>query len=201
MKSEEEERYLIEEDEFEFPEIEEEEKPPKFEVKLTKALIKEITRLPTRGKILHFLYSHRQPYTVTQLEGKLNIDWMVIYWNLNKMEKIGLLRIVPLGGFNDKVKYYEIADRNAVKIILDRFDFLISFKLAKLLPYKDGVEISESQLKENTEFILLCSKFGITEDQGLDILESCVKKVGTRRVMYTSSYPPREERIFWRKEQ
>ena len=149
------------------------ERRPQPQLVLTKALIKAVTRRIEQVKVLMFLYKKNEPCYIAQIRRALHSP--DISHSVRKLREAGLIRIAPLASFDKACHYYEITDRKAVKKVIDRYFWKVSFVLARLLSLKNMIRIED--LKKNTEYQIKCNYYGLTPDEGIDALYKNIKKV------------------------
>lgn len=155
---------LTEEDE-ELPELSKlfQESP----VQIDRAVVKMISRMPVAMRILRFLHDNGGDYYKQELRKKLNLPDSTVAYNLKKLENSGIIAKFIPGPVNLRVRCYRIVNMQLASLILKRFLWLCSFKLAKVLPYN---EISVEDLQKLPKFIACRKKYFLSESEAVEAL-------------------------------
>ena len=121
---------------------------------------------------------------------------MTVNHNLRKvLLKAGVVELV-VPYVDKRNKSYRIANLKVAEAIIRLHDKMVSFKLAKILPFS---YISINSLKENQKFLNLCEKYRMTPDEGIAALKLNHRKV---EWVFSNDYGSNRQLIgFRRKEQ
>jgi DNA-binding MarR family transcriptional regulator len=154
---------------------------------IASASIRSLAKRVKACKILLYLY-HNDVHTITEIAEALNMSDTTVYFNVQKLEKLGLIeREIPLVGKN--MKYIKITDKELAEVAIYRYKWLVGFKLARLVPYQ---KTYAEQLKSDKRFIEKCELYGLTLQEGIDAVQLC-PKIGSEEHS--------DHLILWRKEQ
>ena len=170
------------------------------QISVDRVTLKALARRSTAVKILRFLYNHKErDFSNKELHTILGIPNMTVNHNLRKvLLKAGVLELV-VPYVDKRNKCYRIANLKVVEAIIRLHDKFASFKLARLLPLSISSYVTISELKEKPEFLVICTKFKLELDEGIEALKLNHRKV---ECVFSSGYSSKGQlKGFRRKEQ
>jgi len=150
------------------------------EVNIDRATMKAIARRSTQIKVLRFLLKHSsRDFSRKEIKNAIEMPESTVHRALVRLVDAKILeRIVP-SAIDKRFKCYRIANLKIVRSIIKLHDRIVSFRLAKLLPY--GF-ISLENLRKNKKFLALCKKFRLEFADAIECL-----KLNTRKVEFVLS--------------
>jgi predicted transcriptional regulator len=137
------------------------------EVKVDRGTIKLLSRKPTCMRILKFLWSNNGDFYRKELVEKLHLPESTVTRNLKKLLGAKVVERVVPNPVNRKIRLYRVVDMNLASLILKRFLWLCSFKLAKTLPFN---EITVENLQKLPKFIACRKKYFLSESEAVEAL-------------------------------
>lgn len=137
-------------------------------------------------KVLKFLYDRNNAFYIQEIARGLGMWEGTVRPNLIKLEELGIVVQKKFKGNT----YFYIPEVNQVsRLAIIMWKQRVSYKLARLIPY-DKVNIE--QIKKDEQFVEKCHYYGLTIDEGTDLVKKCPKIA----VEYH-----RGQTFLWRKEQ
>ena len=161
-----------------------------------KATISAIAKRRNAVKILIFLNKNDDAFYLQEVADNLDMNEMTAWCNLYKLVEAGM--VVKSGVKVDaRTKYYEITNRELAKKVIEKYKNLVAFRLARLVPYN---RLFSEQLKKDSRFVEECEFYGLTIDEGINVVKMCPKvgseSDGNRLILWRISQgytPPEKE--------
>ncbi len=144
------------------------------EVKVDRATIKLLSRKVTAMRILRFLRLNNGDFYREELVRRLHLPQATLTRNLKKLLDAKVVERVAPNPVNLKVRLYRVTDTKLSDLVLKRFLWLCSFKLAKTLPFN---EISVQNLQKLPNFIACRKKYFLSESEAVEALLLCKRQV------------------------
>lgn len=158
---------------------------------LDKALVKLLIRRIRAMIVLKFFFDKNDAFYMTEVQKALGLCQYTVQYNLRKLEQVGLLRSKRFKNFDKSLLYFFLpnSNRKAAEIILKQYFWHVGFQLARYIPYE---RTTIKQVKADSRFAEKAQYFGLTVDEGIDVVKRC-PKVEVKR--------ERDIEVMWRKEQ
>jgi len=182
-----------------YPHKSEEDTLPQFAKNIpNKVLIRSVAKRPNLVKVLKVLYNADEPFTHTQLFQHLHTTMasQTLSGQLIQLQKLSLIKFSMIPPLDSRQKYYDLVDRALTELIIKRYHWLLSLRLAPLLPYDRIVYLDD--LREQVEFQKACQKYYLTFEELPNILQDNTRKV---EVEYAGAGLTRKVIGFTRKQQ
>jgi len=165
-------------------EVEEERRFP-----LDKALIKLLARRKNAMKILKWLYERNDAFYTHEIAEGMGLQDTTAHYNLKKLEQARLVSSKKFTNLDKMTKYWYVTDKKGTELVLKQYYWQISFNLGRLIPYE---RVREKDLKKDKRFVEKCRYYGLSIDEGAQIVKEC-PKIGVQH--------ERGITFIWRKEQ
>lgn len=167
------------------------------EVNIDRATMKAIARRSTHVKVLRFLLEkNSRDFSRKEIKNAVKMPESTVHRALVKLVNAGVLERVVPEAIDRRFKCYRITNLKVVRSIVRLHDRIVSFRLARLLPYSF---VAVESLKKNKEFLAACKKFRLEFGEAIECLKKNHRKV---ECVFSSGYSSKGEvRGFRRKEQ
>ena len=152
----------------------EEEERPRIPPPDIRTLIKLVGKRKNAIIILKFFYERNDTYSAVDVSRALKpyMSEAAVRFNLLKLCKVRLMKATQLPQLDKKTIYYTLVDRNVAGLIVKDALNRISYILAHYVPY-NKVRIKE--IKEDSRFAGKCHYFGLSINEGIDLVKKCPK--------------------------
>jgi len=89
---------------------------------------------------------------------------------IKKLSDVGLLQATKIPSLDKKTVYFQLTDKNIAKMAIEEWKLILSYILARYIPYE---RTTINQVKEDNRFVDKCHYFGLTVDEGIDVVKRC----------------------------
>jgi DNA-binding transcriptional ArsR family regulator len=134
-----------------------------------KSVIKLVSRRRYFSIVCKWMLQHNaEPHNVTEISLGSGVNAGSVSFAVRKLNDLGVVHLHRVEKLDRKEKLYSI-NESAAKLIVQRYLWLVSFKLLKVLPKrKDNISLDE--LKTNNEFIQILRKYKLSFEESLESL-------------------------------
>jgi predicted transcriptional regulator len=88
---------------------------------ITIATIRSTAKRTSMIQILKFLNNHSDAFNYTEISEELDMDWMTVKWNIQKLMEAGFIREVE-DKIDGRCHYFQIADKEATEKAIEYWE-------------------------------------------------------------------------------
>ena len=144
-------------------------------VEIDRTTLKAIARRSTYVKVLRFLLrNNSRDFSRKEIKNSLKMPESTVARALVRLVKADVLEKNVPSVIDKRYKCYRITNLSVVVSIVELHDRMISFQLARVLPY---TFVSLDSLEEDYEFLALCKKFRLDFSDAIECLKMNSRKV------------------------
>jgi len=119
--------------------------------------------------VVKWMLKHNtEPHNVTEIARDSGINAGSVSWAVRQLNRLDIVKLHRVETLDKKEKLYSI-NEDAAKLIVQRYLWLCSFKLLRILPKEDD-EIYLDDLKNNDEFIKAIRKHALNFEEAVESL-------------------------------
>lgn len=124
--------------------------------------------------ILKFFCEHNDSYNAVDVGRalKLYMSEAAVRFNLNKLCNVGLMKATKIPALDKHSIYYTLVDKKVAEMIVKDALNRISYILGHYIPYQ---KVSVKEVKEDRRFNKKCGYYGLSVDEGIDLVKECPK--------------------------
>ena len=132
--------------------------------------IKTLIRKVNSMKILKFLFDRDDAFYEAQIADGVGLNTVTVGYNLRTLEKAGLVYSKKYLKLNKQTIYFCLINKKVAELVLKQYYWHTGFELGHYVSYN---KVTVKQMKEDSRFIEDCKKYGLTIDEGIDIVKKC----------------------------
>jgi len=135
-----------------------------------KPIIKLVSRRRYFAIVCKWMLQHNvEPHNVTEISLGSSVNIGSVSFAVRKLNDLGVTNLHRVEKLDRKEKLYSI-NESAAKLVVQRYLWLVSFKLLKALP-KSEDNIFLDEFKANNEFIQIMRKYKLSFDEAVEALK------------------------------